>query len=151
MPLSLKGLTDSQEKRQPCMSRSHPSQTHCIERMKKNQRSCLSDLPKAGHVGQTKSCLYSDGRTLLSSMYLLNKEGPLFWLLQSTPGCPWNSRSSCTSLVSVDPSYPALTMFLTIKRNGESRTVEFVSIMIQGFMKLNSMTLNLSGDERDDS
>lgn len=41
-------------------------------------------------------------------------------------------------------------MFL-IKRNGESRTVEFISIMIQGLMKLNSMTLNLSGEERDES
>lgn len=126
------------------------NQMHWIERMKKNQRSYLSDLPTAGHVGQTKSCLYSDERTLFSSMYLLKKEGPLFWLPLSTPGCPWNSQSSCISLINVDPSYVALTMFL-IKRNGESRTVEFISIMIQGLMKLNSMTLNLSGEERDDS
>lgn len=125
------------------------SQMHCIERMK-NQRSCLSDLPKAGHVGQTKSRLYSDERMLFSSMYLLKKEGPLFWVPLSTPGCPWNHRSSCTSVVSADPSYLALTMFL-IKPNGESRTAEFISIMIQGLMKLNSMTLNLSGEERDDS
>lgn len=96
------------------------NQMHCIERMKKNQRSCLSDLPKAGHVGQTKSCLYSNGRTLFSFMYLLKKEGPLFWLPLSNPGCPWNRQSSCISFVSVDPSYLAFTMFLTIKHNGES-------------------------------